>query len=874
MSVRTGIQGFRTNYKGKEVTMIKAPYNFVPLEKTAFYPEWANHISQDIPFEDGVSGSIDYTMTAETPIFVRNGQTKDAKDNTFSHTTDGRYFIPGTSIKGEIRSVLEILSFGKMTQVQDARFGIRDLSNTGNGPFYKDHIKNVQCGWLYKDVTEDGKDIYYINDCGTPGRISPEDIDEHFGTSLSVFGRNLQTDRNNADKEAEEKLKSAYYKYTDILHLSLRSDEGECDDIEKVLRGKFSTLPDEYNRSIASFNSNGQSGTIVVTGQSSQRKQEIDRRTGEYKWKGKYYEFVFFDSDDIETVDQQVIDDFMTIHKNNFDFKTVWKDYLNENKRVPVFFMRRNGNAGPIESIGIAFMFRIPSANFIKGAIPASLQSGVRKDLAECIFGTADTALKPLKGRVVISPAFAKDPVSVCDKVTAVLGSPKPSYGPLYVFSGSWNDPDAVIKGRKRYPVRNALLSPIKGGDKISCSFTPLQKGTTFTGRITFHNLRECELGAMISALTFNGNPDCYHSVGEAKPLGYGKVCLKIDRVNAIHIVPKSDPDEHDAVNYYLGKFRQVMKDGIGAGWVNAPSVRELIAMAKGIRSNAGYDYMKMSTDGQNEFKDNTQNLPLFTEIERGQTPSNIVTYNPSERNSQNDVKDKIDNEDNKASTRERQEELCIIIGSRIRDERYEEAQKLIDELKDSPYPDIHEKAEQYQIIIEAINKAKYEEVFNNIIQNISEIEGSFLRGDFVTEEKKKAVTSSLSEIKDRLLELRTHLPDKLTEINRYIAICESLIQKINASGQGIRPYLPVSPFNGTPTAYIGRIKKYMKEMGCELSSNDIDVVVENLSNIYQTINPREKRNNGKWALEKIRKEFLPYMGDAAVERVLNAIQQ
>ncbi len=62
--------------------------------------------------------------------------------------------------------------------------------------------------------------------------------------------------------------------------------------------------------------------------------------------------------------------------------------------------------------------------------------------------------------------------------------------------------------------------------------------------------------------------------------------------------------------------------------------------------------------------------------------------------------------------------------------------------------------------------------------------------------------------------------------------------------------------------------------MGCELSSNDIDVVAENLSKIYQTINPRERRNNGKWAIEKIRKEFLPYIGDAAVEQVLNAIQQ
>ena len=154
--------------------MIKAPYNFVPLENKAFYPSWANHISQDIPFEDGVSGSIEYTIEAKTPIFVRNGYTdREHPDSTFSKTHDGKFFIPGTSIKGEIRNVLEILSFGKMTQVQDARFGIRDLSNNPEGRFYRQKIQNVHCGWLYKRLAEDGSVEYLINDCGTPGRIAP-----------------------------------------------------------------------------------------------------------------------------------------------------------------------------------------------------------------------------------------------------------------------------------------------------------------------------------------------------------------------------------------------------------------------------------------------------------------------------------------------------------------------------------------------------------------------------------------------------------------------------------------------------------------------------------------------------------------------------
>lgn len=569
--------------------MIKAPYNFVPLENRAFYPSWANLISQDIPFEDGVSGSIEYTIEAETPIFVRNGYKKgDAPDPNFSRTPGGEYFIPGTSLKGEIRNVLEILSFGKMTQVQDARFGIRDLSNTPEGRFYRQKIQNVHCGWLYKRLAEDGSVEYHINDCGTPGRIEPEVIDEHYGTALAAFGQNLALNRQYADNDDEEKLRSACNKYENILNISL-----ENQDIEKRLSGTFSTVPDNYNRIIADFSSNGKKGCIVVTGQPSRREPERRR--------GKYYEFVFFESNTNEKVESQIIDDFITIHKNNYDYKNIWKRYLNEGKRVPVFFMRRNGDDGPIDAIGLAYMFRIPTANFIKGAIPIELQSNRRKDLAECIFGTAKESLGQLKGRVNISHAFACGTPNKCGIVTTVLGSPKPSYGPLYASSGTWNDANAQIKGRKRYPVRTTLLPPNEGTDSQTCKFIPLDQGTSFKGRITFHNLKECELGALIAALTFNGHPECCHSIGEAKPLGYGKVKISIDKLSVISIkdiFAKTDDPTQQETDYYFNKFKDVMTENIGTGWENSNSIRELCAMARGIdatANNNNFSYMRMS---------------------------------------------------------------------------------------------------------------------------------------------------------------------------------------------------------------------------------------------------------------------------------------
>lgn len=97
--------------------MIKAPFNFVPLSSDIFYPSWAKQISQDIPFSNGVSGTIELTITARTPIFIRNGYVGDKKDNSFCHTSDGTFFIPATTVKSCIRSVLEIMSFGKLKPV-------------------------------------------------------------------------------------------------------------------------------------------------------------------------------------------------------------------------------------------------------------------------------------------------------------------------------------------------------------------------------------------------------------------------------------------------------------------------------------------------------------------------------------------------------------------------------------------------------------------------------------------------------------------------------------------------------------------------------------------------------------------------------------
>lgn len=848
--------------------MIKAPYNFVPLENRAFYPSWANHISQDIPFEDGVSGSIEYTIEAETPIFVRNGYTdrKDS-DTKFSQTPNGQYFIPGTSIKGEIRNVLEILSFGKMTQVQDARFGIRDLSNNPEGRFYRQKIQNVHCGWLYKRLAKDGSEEYLINDCGTPGRIAPEVIDEHYGTALAAFGQNLALNRQYADNDDEEKLRSAYNKYENILNISLESQ-----DIEKRLSGTFSTVPDNYNRIIADFSSNGKKGCIVVTGQPSRREPERRR--------GKYYEFVFFESNTNEKVESQIIDDFITIHKNNYDYKNIWKRYLNEGKRVPVFFMRRNGNLGPIDAIGLAYMFRIPTANFIKGAIPIELQSNRRKDLAECIFGTAKESLKQLKGRVNISHAFACGTPNKCGIVTTVLGSPKPSYGPLYASSGTWNDANAQIKGRKRYPVRTTLLPPNEGTDSQTCKFIPLDQGTSFKGRITFHNLKECELGALIAALTFNGHPDCCHSIGEAKPLGYGKVKISIDKLSVISIkdiFAKTDDPTQQETDYYFNKFKDVMTENIGTGWENSNSIRELCALARGIDKevNNNFSYMRMSTNrNENEFAlnrtVNNENLPLFSDILKPKTnKTQQIIDNP---NTTRKYKHEVDERIKKNDTVYECLELLPLL---IKKHDIDSAEERLAVLNESTDIKIREQADMYKSQIDKTRENDYstsrDEVVNAFNETAITVNG--LTGQ-LNDEDRNNIIHRIEQHITSFKELSQRYPIHAVEFIEPIGRCNTLIQRMRNYGSGILPFLPNSPFNGTLRAYTGRIDRYIRDNGA-LTDSDKELISKNIIDIYPGINEREKHpRRGSWSIDSMRRTLIQYLGDTRTTQLIDTLTQ
>jgi len=141
----------------KPAMNVHAPYNFVPLSSFVHFPAWGKEVSHDVPFEDGYCGTIDVSLENHTLLLIGGEQNKSEDGKTlvdFCRLADGRPYIPGTSLKGLMRNVIEIAAFGKMNAIDDTRLSVRDLTD-GAKEVYRVKLNRVtgfgpksKAGWL------------------------------------------------------------------------------------------------------------------------------------------------------------------------------------------------------------------------------------------------------------------------------------------------------------------------------------------------------------------------------------------------------------------------------------------------------------------------------------------------------------------------------------------------------------------------------------------------------------------------------------------------------------------------------------------------------------------------------------------------------
>jgi CRISPR-associated protein (TIGR03986 family) len=150
-----------------------APYNFVELPEKVVEAE-------SLPDGDRYhlnrhTGRIECTLTTESPLYTRCGWSpedfaehgekafndlppdlKQKRANFFINPATNQPVIPGSSIRGMLRTLVEIVSFGKIDRVSDQQhFFFRAVAADKDDPLkeeYKKYVKpqNIKAGYLLK----------------------------------------------------------------------------------------------------------------------------------------------------------------------------------------------------------------------------------------------------------------------------------------------------------------------------------------------------------------------------------------------------------------------------------------------------------------------------------------------------------------------------------------------------------------------------------------------------------------------------------------------------------------------------------------------------------------------------------------------------
>lgn len=581
-----------------------APYNFIELPKKVveaeplpdqnFYYEYSKHLvnGENIKIKRH-TGRIECTLTTKSKLynrcgwspedFAKYGETafKDLPDEIqklratfFTNPATQGLIIPGSSIRGMLLTLVEIVSFSKIERVTNNKLFYRSLGDQALRDIYQanfvDQLGQVQhsshpLAPCYRSKVHTGflrkrGNSYVIEECGY-GRIDRQPNNRVIPNLTNQ--PNLPTKPLYQGTEPGKTPNWTYQHQT--VYVDIDQSEQDYFFPRQTNRNGRQRHPNLYLRfrnvhSASSTPAPGlQKGTLVITGDMQH----------------KHLEFVFLD----EKVNEYPVNEEIIRRFQDDDQVTKWQaDAYPKNKPSracrqqdgylrdgePVFFLLNN-DGKTVRFFGRAQMFRLPYENSPLNFVPSQLRDTSRTDIAEAIFGYVngkEPREKSCAGRVFISDctlkpnqkekiksSLAKKPQSI------LLSSPKPTTFQHYLVQQdvtqgnlkhyasnppTGNEPgETVIRGHKLYWHKPAHIEDSSDASDTQTSLIkPIDSGIEFTFTIRFENLSDVELGALLWVLSLSsdksqtletgkpGEKYCF-SLGMGKPLGMGAV--KID---------------------------------------------------------------------------------------------------------------------------------------------------------------------------------------------------------------------------------------------------------------------------------------------------------------------------------------------------------
>jgi len=508
-----------------------APYNFVPLPERVVPAEVQQPLDQSVYHAGRFTGRIACTLTTESPLYVRCGLTpeqlaagleaKQLSEFFFTASPDTPV-IPGSSLRGMLRSLVEIAAYGKLDRVTDRpRFFYRAVAAKADDPLaqpYKSQLRSVKAGYVTRQA--DGWAIIPSQTIGSDSFIKVRESDVPASVGLV---------RMNDPGYLLQRIPVSF------THKRTPRGRTVVDRIDR---------PGVHNLAGTLVTS----GNMLETGRGSQRTPRKNHVVIPEPGRGALL------------IAEQAVEDYRNGLSAFIEAQLGPNGVLAEG--APVFYFEpARGQA--VTAFGHSPNFRLPfrfpdseRAATPRDFVPEELRQDEVVDIAEAIFGFVRGQRKgtqqeqAVAGRVFVSdatPAPAQGNLWLSDEPLTphILGSPKPTTFQHYLVQaggakrdlkhyGSRPDEETAVRGHKLYWHKGAdpaLALPSDKRQKVSDTQTttmrPVRAGVSFTFTLHVENLSQVEIGALLWVLRLGGELAYRLKLGMGKPLGMGAVRLE-----------------------------------------------------------------------------------------------------------------------------------------------------------------------------------------------------------------------------------------------------------------------------------------------------------------------------------------------------------
>lgn len=586
-----------------------APYNFIELPNKIVPAQVESNgklRDNNRYYSDRHTGKIICTLKTESPLYIRCGlnpvdfatfsdlsnedltpEQRKKKAEFFLHPSNLNPVLPGSSLRGMLRTLVEIISFSKIAKVSDQqKFFFRAVAAESDDPLsqiYKNKLKNVKAGylvetkegWFIRPVSQtvNGKALTFVwvqEDRGKkrePGEQDIKTIANHFNPRFVTFNQTGYV-----PQYQEVSFETTYTKNGRIFAKNISADREQF-KYKGVL--------------VTSGNMKHEDNTVASPRKNHCIVLQVENKNFTQKITGDL------------SIDSSAIKNYraaLTDYQKQLPFDE--KMGILKAGR-PVFYCEPQNGQPIVTLFGHSPNFRIPyspnndgQAASVVDFIPKEVGESDQIDLADAIFGfvrgkkdkTARDATENSKdnreqsraGRIFVSDAQYKpdeDAKSKTDEdgiwltddtiTPKILASPKPTTFQHYLVQPEntkgvkselkhYGKPitKTVIRGHKLYWHKgnvsqdriqaDATEAEIEEKRSQYTEIKPIKAGVSFEFTIHFENLTNVELGALLWILTLagddteklkminiDGKKKYRLSLGMGKPLGMGAVAIE-----------------------------------------------------------------------------------------------------------------------------------------------------------------------------------------------------------------------------------------------------------------------------------------------------------------------------------------------------------